>query len=104
MMIGRTVLLCVTVLIPVAAGDSAAKPFRLPDTQLLPASFEMLNGWAGDDHVQAFEVFRKSCEPILRRAKTKAKVKPIERALRDPCSRAVLYRAPVSGTTARVFF
>ncbi len=104
MMIGRTVFLCVTVLIPVAAGDSAAKPFRLPDTQLLPASFEMLNGWARDDHVQAFETFRKSCEPILRRAKAKAPVKPIEWALRDPCSRAVLYRAPVGGTTARVFF
>lgn len=104
MMIGRTVFLCVAALIPMAVGDAAAKPFRLPDTQLLPATFEMLNGWASDDHVQALETFRKSCEPILRRAKTAARVKPIERALRDPCSRVVLYRTPVSGTIARGFF
>jgi membrane-bound lytic murein transglycosylase A len=104
MMIGRTVFLCVAVLIPMAAGDAAAKPFRLPDTQLLPATFDMLNGWASDDHVAALEAFRKSCEPILRRAKSKAPVKPIEQALRDPCSRVVLYRMPISGTAARVFF
>jgi len=104
MMIGRTAFLCVAALIPMAAGDAAAKPFRLPDTQLLPASFEMLNGWASDDHVPALEAFRKSCEPILRRAKTKAPVKPLELALRDPCSRVVLYRMPASNTTARVFF
>lgn len=104
MMIGRTALLCVTALILPAADGAAAKPFRLPDTQLLPASFDMLNGWASDDHVAALEAFRKSCEPILRRAKSKASVKPLELALRDPCSRVVLYRMPVSGTIARVFF
>jgi membrane-bound lytic murein transglycosylase A len=104
MMIGRTALLCVTALILPAADGAAAKPFRLPDTQLLPATFEMLSGWASDDHVAALEAFRKSCEPILRRAKSKAPVKPLELALRDPCSRVTLYRMPVSGTIARVFF
>ena len=107
-MIGRTVASCVTVLTLLAAASVAAKPLRLPDTQLLPASFKALNGWAEDepaldlDHY--LKVFRDSCEPILRRARTNARVKPIERALRDPCSRAVLYRMPVSDKYAREFF
>jgi membrane-bound lytic murein transglycosylase A len=104
MMIARTVLPCVAALIQIAASPAAANPLRLPETELVPVSFGDLNGWAEDDHAAALVAFRNSCEPILRRAKAKVSVKPLERSLRDVCEQVSLYRGPVNSATAQAFF
>ena len=103
-MIARTVAPCVAALILIAASHAAASPLRLPETQLVPVFFAELKGWAEDDHAAAFAAFRNSCQPILRREKTKAHVKPLERSLREACGRVAQYREPVSSTTAQIFF
>jgi membrane-bound lytic murein transglycosylase A len=104
MMIARTVAPCVAVLILMAASPAAANSLRLPETELVPASFGDLKGWAEDDHAEAFAAFRSSCQPILRRQKAKATVKPFERSLREACGKASLHGEPVTSTTAQLFF
>lgn len=101
----RTKAVCVIVLILTAAPGLAAKPLKLPNTQLVPTTFDALNGWADDDHTAAFSAFRNSCEPILRRARAKVKrVKPLEMALREPCTQAALYAESIDNKSARLFF
>lgn len=102
MMILRTVAACVTPLILTAV--AAADPLRLPDTQFIPATFAPLAGWAEDDHREALETFRDSCQPILRRARAKVRVKPLEKALREPCRRAAQRDKPLGSIEARQFF
>ena len=104
MMNARTVAPCVAALILIAAWPAAANPLRIPETELVPVSFSDLKGWAEDDQAAAFAAFRNSCQPILRREKAKAEVKPFERSLRDACGRVALYREPVSSTAAQIFF
>ncbi|MEX0591092.1 MAG: MltA domain-containing protein [Xanthobacteraceae bacterium] len=103
-MIARTVAMCVAALLFAAVPLAAAKPLRIPNTELEPAFFADLNGWLEDDHAVAFLTFQNSCEPILRRRTVKMDVKPLERALREPCERASLLKEPVGAETARVFF
>jgi membrane-bound lytic murein transglycosylase A len=103
MMIVRTLALCVALLV-LDAAPGAANALRIPNTQLEPVAFHDLKGWAADDHAAALGAFRKSCDPILRRRKVKMDVRPLERALREPCERAELLKDPVNGETARIFF
>ena len=103
-MIVRTVAPCVSALILFAASIAAAKPLRLPDTEIVPVSFSDLKGWAEDDQAHAFAAFANSCQPILRREKAKVAVKPLERSLREPCKQTALYRDLTSSAAARFFF
>jgi membrane-bound lytic murein transglycosylase A len=100
----RTWALCVTFLILSLASPAVANPLRIPDAQLEPAEFTDLKGWIDDDHSAALAAFARSCEPILRREKAKSDVKPLERALREPCARVSLYQQPVGEASAKQFF
>jgi membrane-bound lytic murein transglycosylase A len=104
MMNARTVVLCVAAVLFHAVWPAAAKPLRIPNTELEPAFFADLQGWFEDDHAAALGAFQKSCDPILRRRGLKMDVKPLERALREPCERAERLKQPFDGETARLFF
>lgn len=103
-MTARTAALCVASLILSLLSAAAAGSVRIPGSQIEPVLFADLNGWLDDDHAAAFAAFRKSCEPILLRRKSKVSVKAFERALREPCARAARYHEPVQPAAARLFF
>ncbi len=105
-MIQRALAACVTALILTAASHAAAESvrLRLPGTQLIPASFADLKGWAEDEHAKAFGAFRDSCAPILRRKRAKVAIKPLEKALQEPCARLARFGETVSDAEARLFF
>ena len=96
----RTGALCVAALI-LCLAPAAAHQLRIPDTTLEPVEYGHLKGWLDDNHVVAFQAFRDSCDAILRREKARADVKPLERALRAPCGRAVHHKEPIDKEAAR---
>ena len=100
----RTVALCVFAFALNGGALAASSALRIPDAQLEPALYAELNGWADDDQSAAYGAFLKSCDPILRRRSAKMDVRPLERALREPCERATRLKEPVSADAARMFF
>jgi membrane-bound lytic murein transglycosylase A len=83
-------------------GASAQEPLRLAGTQLEPANWSDLAGWANDDHLAAFGVFQRSCR-ALRNMRSTPEHGPIANALRDACQRAAAVR-PQDAQAARLFF
>lgn len=84
-----------------AHAQPAPNPLRLPDTALEPITFTDLDGWAADDHAQAFATFRASCAPLVRsRAPDE---RPLAAALAQVCRRAVAL-THVDEAKAREFF
>lgn len=70
---------------PVVARD--IDPLQAPDTQLEPIEWSDIDGWADDDHAAAFDAFRASCNPFLRRRAPRDS-RPIHQALWGVCRRA----------------
>jgi membrane-bound lytic murein transglycosylase A len=88
--------------VPLAARD--VDPLQAPDTQLEPAEWSDVEGWADDDHAAAFATFRISCSPFLAR-RAAADGRPIHEALRAVCRRAASAGALASDKVkAREFF
>jgi membrane-bound lytic murein transglycosylase A len=79
----------------------ASGPLRLPDTALEPLNFSDLDGWAADDHAQAFAAFRVSCGPLVRTRASEER--PVALALTHVCRRA-LALSHVDKAKAREFF
>jgi membrane-bound lytic murein transglycosylase A len=104
MMIARIVATCVLAFASLGLPIALAGTLRVPEAQLEPALFADLRGWFEDDHASAFAAFQKSCDPILKRRTAKMDVRPLERALREPCERATLLKKPVTAEAARIFF
>jgi membrane-bound lytic murein transglycosylase A len=100
----RIFALCVVAFAFAAGAAAASSQLRIPDAQLEPALYADLDRWNEDDHAAAFAAFIKSCEPILRRRTAKMDVRPLERALREPCERATQLKEPVGAEAARLFF
>jgi membrane-bound lytic murein transglycosylase A len=84
-----------------AYAQPALGPLRLPDTALEPLAFSDLDGWAADDHAQAFTAFRASCAPLVRTRV--ADERPVTAALAHVCRRA-LALSHVDEAKAREFF
>src|SRR5687768_12253036 len=102
MMVARIVTTCVLAFASLGLPVALAGPLRVPEAQLEPTLFADLRGWFEDDHAAAFAAFQKSCDPILKRRTAKMDVRPLERALREPCERATLLKKPVSAEAARI--
>ena len=84
-----------------AHAQPASIPLRLPDTALEPLAFSDLDGWAADDHAQAFAAFRVSCGTLVR---TRAPdERPMAAALAHVCRRA-LALSHLDEAKARAFF
>jgi membrane-bound lytic murein transglycosylase A len=84
-----------------AARESTALKF--PNSQLEPAAWTDLDGWADDDHAAAFKTFLASCKAMLPRSASARETRPVFAALKQICHRAVA-AAPGSDEAARVFF
>jgi membrane-bound lytic murein transglycosylase A len=76
---------------------------EFPEAQYDFVSFAQLDGWSADKQAQVFSGFRKSCEVLLKR-KAVADVRPMEKALREVCPRALKLPEPVGDETAKKFF
>jgi membrane-bound lytic murein transglycosylase A len=100
----RLIAACCTMLFS-SSGIAAANvgSFDFPDAQYDFVSFEQLDGWSVDKHAQAFAGFRKSCEVILRR-KDAADLRPMEKALRETCPRALALPENTGDAAAKQFF
>jgi membrane-bound lytic murein transglycosylase A len=82
------------------AHNGAAK---LANAQIETLDFAALAGWKDDDHVAAFDAFKKSCAAILQGSKAMRAARPIYGGLFTVCDRAKALGAP-DREAARGFF
>jgi membrane-bound lytic murein transglycosylase A len=80
----------------------AEMPLKGSDSQLEPARWEELQGWAEDDHLAAFTAFQTSCR-VLRNMRQAPDRDPMHSSLREVC-RGALELHPQSSVEARQFF
>ena len=89
-----------------AATSAMAQPMKLRDAEILPLTFEALNGWTHDDQAAAFDAYLKSCRAILNGTKAMRKARPVYGGLYTACENATALAAggPVDTAAARKFF
>jgi membrane-bound lytic murein transglycosylase A len=85
-----------------ALAQDNAEPFKLADSQLEPAKWSEVDGWADDDHLAAFAAFQVSCQ-TFRSIKRPRDERPVFMALWEVCRRAAAVR-PANAAAARAFF
>ena len=78
-------------------------PLEIAGSQYIPLAFTDIPGWTQDDHLAAYNVFRKSCRPIAAQGSASADDKALGNSLRDPC-RLARETNITDAATARVFF
>ena len=76
---------------------------RLPNAEVETLDFAALAGWKDDDHVAAFDAFKKSCAAILQGSKAMRAARPVYGALFNVCERAKALGTP-ERDVARAFF
>ena len=64
-------------------------PLWFADAALEPLAWSDLDGWAQDDHAEAFATFRASCRAVLGQARSGNDARPILPALADVCRKAL---------------
>jgi membrane-bound lytic murein transglycosylase A len=90
----------------IASGGFAAAnvgSLNFPETQYEFVTFEQLDGWSADKQAQVFVGFRKSCEVLMKR-KDVADIRPMEKALREVCPRALALPENTDDADAKKFF
>ena len=90
------------ILCSTASVSSAEEPLKLADTQLEPAKWTELAGWAADDHLAAFAAYKASCQALRKIGYTDDQ-RPIHGALRNVCRKALDLR-PQDSEAGRTFF
>ena len=60
------------------------EPFKLADTQLEPAKWADVAGWAADDHLAAFAAYQTICQ-LFRNVKRPRDDRPVYNALWEVC-------------------
>ena len=66
-------------------------------------AFSELDGWSADKQAQVFAGFRKSCEVLMKR-KDISDIRPMEKALRKVCPRALALPENTDDAAAKKFF
>ena len=74
-------------------------PMKIPGAQYEPVTWAAIDGWADDDHGEAFEAFLQSCKAILQGAPSG----PMGTGLFHVCQKAVVANPQKPGE-ARLFF
>jgi membrane-bound lytic murein transglycosylase A len=99
----RSFAACVSLIVSVAVPAQAnVGALGFPEAEYDFVSFADLAGWSGDSQAEVFAAFKRSCELLLKR-KDVADVRPMEKALRDVCPRALALAEPVDSTAAKKF-
>ncbi len=94
---------CCWLLLPGAPAIANVGSLNFPDAQYEFVTFGQLDGWSADKHAQVFAGFRKSCEVLMKR-KDAADVRPMEKALREVCPRALKLPENSDDGAAKKFF
>ena len=90
--------------LPAPAEEGKQPNIRIGNSQLEPADWLKLDGWAEDDHAAAFAAFMTSCRPILRSTPASRAGRPaVYRGLYQVCQHAVEAK-PKDAKEARAFF
>ena len=84
------------------AGGATPGPLKIPNAALAPVPWSDLEGWAADDHAEAFAAFVASCQAVVRRSSADDE-RPMADALAPACRRA-LAAVPLAADAARAFF
>src|SRR5688572_2417241 len=74
---------------PASAKDEKRPVVKIGNSQLEPADWSKLEGWAEDDHAAAFAAFMTSCKAILRATPGSRPERPVFRGLHQACEAAV---------------
>ena len=99
----RIIVACCSLLCAGGYASANVGSLNFPDAQYEFVSFSELDGWSADQQAQVFAGFRKSCEIILKR-KDVADVRPMEKALREVCPRALTLPENTNHEGAKKFF
>jgi membrane-bound lytic murein transglycosylase A len=94
---------CCSTLLPGGFAAANVGSLDFPEAQYEFVSFEQLDGWSADKQAQVLAGFRKSCEVLMRR-KDVADVRPMEKALREVCPRALKLPDQTGDEAAKKFF
>ena len=87
-----------------APAKEAKRPVvKIGSSQLEPADWQKLDGWAEDDHAAAFATFMTSCKAILRATPDSRPERPVFRGLHQACEAAAEAK-PKDAKEARAFF
>jgi membrane-bound lytic murein transglycosylase A len=73
------------------------------NSQMEPAFWEKMEGWAEDDHMAGFNTFMQSCKAILKSSETTRAQRPLLGGLYNVCVRAA-DENPKDAKEARAFF
>jgi membrane-bound lytic murein transglycosylase A len=88
----------------VAADAALARgAVTVSNSQMEPAFWEKMDGWAEDDHMAGFNAFMQSCKAILKSGATTRAQRPLLGALYNVCVRADDAK-PKDAKEARAFF
>ncbi len=100
----RLAVACCTIL-SWSSGPAAANvgSLEFPDAQYDFVSFQNLDGWNTDKQAAVLAGFRRSCEVLLKR-KDAADARPMEKALRAVCPRALALPGDTDDEAAKKFF
>jgi membrane-bound lytic murein transglycosylase A len=85
--------------VPAAANVGS---LNFPDAQYEFVTFADLDGWSTDKQALVFAGFRKSCEVLMKR-KDVPDVRPMEKALREVCPRALALPESIDDAAAKKF-
>ena len=89
---------------PAKATEEKRRAVKIGNSQLEPADWQRLDGWAEDDHLAAFYTFMVSCKPILRSTPAaRASRPPMYGALYVACQAAAEAK-PKDAKEAREYF
>jgi membrane-bound lytic murein transglycosylase A len=100
--IGGAALLMTIAGVAASTSALARDPLKLPGSQYEPTTWAKVDGWADDDHDDAFATFLKSCTAILTGPPSRAG-SPMVGALFKVCEKAVDFKPEKPGE-ARAFF
>jgi membrane-bound lytic murein transglycosylase A len=78
-------------------------PLVISGAQYMPLTWSNITGWASDDHVQAYKVFRISCASISAQKNPPEDSKALGTSLREPC-RSARAQEITDDARARGFF
>jgi membrane-bound lytic murein transglycosylase A len=78
-------------------------PIRFPDSQIEPQTWSDLDGWAQEDHLAAFNLFRTSCRAVIAHARKNNDARPVAYSLAATCRRALSQPVP-NDARAQTFF
>jgi membrane-bound lytic murein transglycosylase A len=94
---------CVSLFVITLPAQANVGSLGFADAEYDFVNFSDLDGWSADTQAEVFAGFKRSCEALLKRRDV-ADVRPMEKALREVCPRALKLPDPADSATAKKFF